>query len=84
MRAKEAKIKRGGHIPLYRVYESTASKLVRVVVGFSTRATLSFFLITYIYTKYKCILVNYLVGSYHKKEHLEHFNNLPNIFPFPP
>lgn len=43
MRAKEAKIKRGGHIPLYRVYESTASKLVRVVVGFSTRAALSFF-----------------------------------------
>lgn len=55
MRAKEAKIKRGGHIPLYRVYESTASKLVRVVVGFSTRASLSFF------------FNNYLVGSYHKK-----------------
>lgn len=43
MRAKEAKIKWGGHIPLYRVYESTGSKLVRVVVGFSTGATLSVF-----------------------------------------
>lgn len=43
MRVKEVKIKWGGYIFLYRVYEFIVSKFVWVVVGFFIRVILLFF-----------------------------------------